>query len=142
MMGDDPLLPITALMILWINLISDAIPGGAAYAFPLSLAVASVVALFATRYLGGLVAALMPAKASTALRPEAFVGQLGVAASRVTGHIGQVRLEAHDNRPSTVLSARTQMDIATPIPRGMAVLIVGYDAVTRVHTVTPATPEA
>jgi len=26
MMGDDPLLPITALMILWINLISDAIP--------------------------------------------------------------------------------------------------------------------
>jgi len=105
--------------------------------FPVSVAVAGVAAVLTTKTLGGILASLMPSHASTSRRPEDFIGKLGIATSPVGPRIGQIRLPATPDAPSTVLSVRLEAEIATPIPRGMEVLIVRYDTNSRVYAVIP-----
>ena len=109
--------------------------------FPFTLLGATAAGILATRSLGGLLAGLMPAHASTALTPDAFVGRVGTAASRIDQRSGQIRIDAQNHRPSTVLSGRTGAQNPTAIPRGVQVIITRYDPKERVYTVTTTPTE-
>lgn len=105
--------------------------------FPVSLFVAGAGAVLSTRLLGGIVSELMPADATTTRTATEFVGSVGTAASRIDGRTGQVRIDASEGRPMTVLNTRSIESTETPIPRGTRVLVVRYDADDRVYAVRP-----
>ncbi len=119
------------------NGVARDLVGRPEWTFPLALVAAAVGAVLVARWVGVTLARWMPNGASTSLKPADFVGQIGTAASRVSQTIGQVRLAGSTTRPMTLLNARCADAAGADIPRGMAVLVVGYDADKNVYAVSP-----
>jgi len=116
---------------------SDALPIPAGFVFPIALVAASVAAPVVTRAVGGFIASVVPADATTSRKPSDFQGEVGVTASVVTARIGQVRIEASATHPATVLTARCDASVQGDLPRGQEVLVVGYDAAKNTYLIAP-----
>ncbi len=84
-----------------------------------------------THFMGAIVLRLVPGDETTSIRAHTLVGEIGVAASRIGAHAGQVRIEA-DGSPM-FLNVRCEDTVA----RGTSVRVVTYDARTNLFTVTP-----
>lgn len=117
--------------------IGTDLTGHPEYAFPVAIFGAAFCAPLITKAGGSLFASIVPPDSTTSKKPSDFVGEVGVTASTVSHSIGQVRLDAADGRPSTVLTARLLAGDPGPLPRGVSVLIVSHISEKNLYIVTP-----
>lgn len=107
--------------------------------FPVSIGLAVVGSMAATRAVASLISRYAPPDGPTARRPGEFVGSVGVAASLVSRTIGQVRVSSLDkNTPAALLNAQVDPEwTIDEIARGTEVMLVGYDFGRSLYRVRP-----
>jgi len=121
--------------------VTSSLVGGAASGqagLLLSIGVASVVALFGTRWVSKFVAKVLPARESYNVRKADLVGRSGKALTEVTATDGFVQLKDHEGNLQQV-RARTS---GTTIPKGATLLVVDREAQRDTYVVEPFDPEA
>ena len=107
-------------------------------AFPISLIIATISAVKATKGTASLFGRYAPPDAPTSRKSGDFLGCVGVTATSVTRNIGQVRVKLTSNEPEAILNACIDpKSTNTDIQRGINVLIVGYDSNRRVYHIVP-----
>ena len=122
---------------LLVSAVANDLLGLSAYAFPVSLATAIVVAPLVTKVVGELVASIVPADSTTSRKPGDFLDSVGFASSTLTHSIGQVRLDATEKHPQTTLIARLAPSVPDDLPSETEVLIVGHDTASNIYIVVP-----
>jgi len=119
----------------------DLLPQVGAWLFPLSLTGAVLMGGVTTRLLADTLARFAPGDAGSAQQAGEWVGAIGVAVSRVTRSIGQVRVPSPDSRPDALVNACVDPEFDDEIPRDTEVYLVRY-AESGLYHVRPLPPSS
>lgn len=140
--GKVPLSVLVELMLvsfgcagLFVNAASTRVPlMGEPLGFALALGTALLVAPMVAGTVGRLLAKWTPDEGSLSTGPRAYLGQVGVATSRITASVGQVRVRLAADEAAVILAAcLPQGEVA----RGTEVVVVSHDATRNLFVVEP-----